>query len=178
LIAEALDFLAIACADLASISQQRIERLLNPDLSTLPAFLAKDPGVESGFATAQVTAVDLLSEMRVLSHPASVDSVTTSANKEDHVSMGMAAARKACRAVRCLQYIMAVELMCAAQALEFLKPLTPGLGVAEGYELIRQHVPPLEGDRALSEDIERLRNLVDDGALRDIVLKHAKSTTG
>jgi histidine ammonia-lyase len=178
LIAEALDFLAIACTDLAAISQQRIERLLNPDLSTLPAFLAQDPGVESGLAIAQVTAVDLLTEMRVLSHPASVDTVTTSANKEDHVSMGMAAARKARRAVRCLQYVLAVELLCAAQALEFLRPLTPGLGVAEGYELIRQHVPPLAGDRVLSEDIERLRELVDSGALRGVVLKHAKSAAG
>ncbi|MGD2215112.1 MAG: histidine ammonia-lyase [Gemmatimonadales bacterium] len=178
LIAEALDFLAIACTDLAAISQQRIERLLNPDLSTLPAFLAQDPGVESGLAIAQVTAVDLLSEMRVLSHPASVDTVTTSANKEDHVSMGMAAARKARRAVRCLQYVLAVELLCAAQALEFLKPLTPGLGVAEGYELIRRHVAPLAGDRVLSDDVERLRELVDGGALSDVVLEHAASAAG
>jgi histidine ammonia-lyase len=99
--------------------------------------------------------------------------VTTSANKEDHVSMGLAAARKAGRAVRCLQYELAVELLCAAQALEFLKPLTPGLGVAEGYELIRRHVAPLSGDRVLSDDIERLRDLVDSGALKDVVLKHA-----
>lgn len=178
LIAEALDFLTIACTDLAAISQQRIERLLNPDLSMLPTFLAKEPGVESGFATAQVTAVDLLAEMRVLSHPASVDSVTTSANKEDHVSMGMASARKAGRAVGCLQYMLAVELMCAAQALEFLKPLAPGVGVAEGYELIRRHVPPLDGDRVLSDDIERLRHLVEGGALRDVVLKYAGATDG
>jgi histidine ammonia-lyase len=178
LIAEVLDFLAIACTDLAAISQQRIERLLNPDLSTLPAFLAQDPGVESGLAIAQVTAVDLLTEMRVLSHPASVDNVTTSANKEDHVSMGMAAARKARRAVRCLQYELAVELLCAAQALEFLKPLKPGLGVAQSYELIRQHVPPLAGDRVLSDDIERLRELVDSGALADVVLERATSSAG
>ncbi len=178
LIAEALDFLAIACTDLAAISQQRIERLLNPDLSTLPAFLALDPGVESGLAIAQVTAVDLLTEMRVLSHPASVDTVTTSANKEDHVSMGMAAARKARRAVRCLQYELAVELLCAAQALEFLKPLKPGLGVADGYELIRQHVPPLAGDRVLSDDIERLRDLVDSGALAAVVLERGASSAG
>jgi histidine ammonia-lyase len=178
LIAEALDFLAITCTDLAAISQQRIERLLNPDLSTLPAFLAQDPGVESGLAIAQVTAVDLLTEMRVLSHPASVDTVTTSASKEDHVSMSMAAARKAGRAVRCLQYELAVELLCAAQALEFLKPLKPGLGVAEGYELIRKHVPPLAGDRVLSDDIERLRELVDSGALADVVFQRSTSSSG
>lgn len=170
---EALDFLTIACTDLASISQQRIERLLNPDLSSLPPFLAADPGVESGFMIAQVAAVDVLSEMRVLSHPASVDSVTTSANKEDHVSMGMESARKAARAVRCLQYVLAVELMCAAQALEILKPLTPGAGVAAGYELIREHVEPLKGDRVLGGDIERLRSLIEEGAFRDLVMKYA-----
>jgi histidine ammonia-lyase len=175
LIAEALDFLTIACTDLASISQQRIERLLNPDLSELPAFLAADPGVESGFMIAQVAAVDALAEMRVLSHPASVDSVTTSANKEDHVSMGMAAGRKARRAVVCLQSVLAVELMCAAQSLEFLKPLTPGPAVAAGHELVRRHVPPLEGDRVLSDDIEQLRRLVDDAAFRDIVMSFVNS---
>ncbi len=171
LIAEALDFLAIACTDLASISQQRVERLLNPDLSGLPPFLARDPGVESGLMIAQVAAVDALAEMRVLSHPASVDSVTTSANKEDHVSMGMAAARKLARAIECLQYVLAVELLCAAQALEFLKPLAPGMGVAAGYELIRRHVAPLEGDRVLGDDIERLRGLTANGAFRDVALR-------
>jgi histidine ammonia-lyase len=168
---QSLDFLTIACADLASISQQRIERLLNPDLSGLPPFLAHDPGVESGFMIAQVAAVDVLSELRVLSHPASVDSVTTSANKEDHVSMGMEAARKATRAVTCLQYVLAVELMCAAQALEFLKPLTPSTGVVAAHELVRRHVDPLEGDRVLGGDIERLRELVESGAFRDVVSK-------
>lgn len=177
LIAEALDFLTIACTDLASISEQRIERLLNPDLSGLPPFLARDPGVESGLMIAQVAAVDALAEMRVLSHPASVDSVTTSANKEDHVSMGMAAARKLARAMECLQYVLAVELLCAAQALEFLKPLEPGLGVAAGYELIRRHVAPLEGDRVLGDDIERLRGLIAAGALREVALRYAASVT-
>lgn len=172
IIAEALDFLTIAITDLASVSQQRIERLLNPDLSGLPAFLARDPGVESGFMIAQVAAVDVLAEMRVLSHPASVDSVSTSANKEDHVSMGMTAARKAWRAVRCLEYVLAVELMCAAQALEFLKPLAPGKGVAAGHRIIREHIGALDGDRVLGPDIERLRALVESGALRDVVRKH------
>lgn len=169
LVAEALDFLAIACADMASMSERRIERMLNPDLSGLPAFLAKDPGVESGFMVAQVAAVDVLSEMRVLAKPASVDSVTTSANKEDHVSMSMTAARKVRRVVKCLQYVLAVELMCAAQALEFLKPLEPGIGVKAGYELVRSTVAPLEGDRVMGGDIERLRELVDEGAFRDLV---------
>jgi histidine ammonia-lyase len=174
LIAEALDFLTIVCTDLASISQQRLERLLNPDLSGLPAFLARDPGVESGFMIAQVAVVDILAEMRVLSHPASVDSVTTSANKEDHVSMGMAAARKAKRAVECLQYVLAVELMCGAQALEFLKPLRPGAGVSAGYDLVREHVEPLDGDRVLTSDIERIRVAVAAGRFCDLVLSAPK----
>ncbi|MGD8699236.1 MAG: histidine ammonia-lyase [Gemmatimonadales bacterium] len=173
LIAEALDFLTIVCTDLASISQQRLERLLNPDLSGLSAFLAKDPGVESGFMIAQVAAVDILGEMRVLSHPASVDSVTTSANKEDHVSMGLAAARKARRAVQCLQYVLAVELVCAAQALEFLKPLAPGIGVAAGYRLVRERVESLDGDRVLAPDIEQVRDAVVSGAFSDLVLGFA-----
>ena len=173
LIAEALDFLTIVCTDLASISQQRLERLLNPDLSGLSAFLAKDPGVESGFMIAQVAVVDMLGEMRVLSHPASVDSVTTSANKEDHVSMGMAAARKARRAVECLEYVLAVELICAAQALEFLRPLEPGVGVSAGYKLVREQVAPLDGDRVLAPDIERVRGAVVGGAFRDLVLNIA-----
>jgi histidine ammonia-lyase len=169
-VSQALDFLTIACTDLASISQQRIERMLNPDLSGLPPFLAHEPGVESGFMIAQVAAVDVLSEMRVLSHPASVDSVTTSANKEDHVSMGMAAARKATRVVSCLQYVLAVELMCGAQALEYLKPLSPSTSVAAARRLVREHVKALDGDRVLSGDIERLRDLVAEGAFRDLVL--------
>jgi histidine ammonia-lyase len=171
--AQALDFLTIVCTDLASISQQRIERLLNPDLSGLPAFLAQEPGVESGFMIAQVAAVDVLSELRVLSHPASVDSVTTSANKEDHVSMGFESARKASRASRCLGYVLAVELMCAAQALEFLKPLKPSLGVQAGYQLVRQHVEPLDGDRVLGGEIERLQRLIAEGGFAAIVKRFA-----
>ena len=144
IVAQALDFLAIAAADLASISERRVERLLNPDLSSLPAFLARDPGVQSGFMIAQVAVADLLAEMRVLAHPASVDSVSTSGSKEDHVSMGLAAARKARRSVSDLEYVAAVELMCAAQALEFLKPLQPGRGVRRAYALVRERVAPLE----------------------------------
>jgi histidine ammonia-lyase len=170
-VAQALDFLAIALADMASISERRIERLLNPDLSELPAFLARDPGIESGFMIAQVAAVDLLGEMKVLAHPASVDSVPTSGNKEDHVSMGMAAARKARRAVECLEYVLAIELLCGAQALEFQKPLEPGRGVKVAYDRIRQHIAPLEGDRVLTPDIERLREMVRDGEFAALALE-------
>lgn len=167
-VAQTLDFMAIALVDLAAISERRVERLLNPDLSGLPAFLARDPGVESGFMIAQVAAVDLLGEMRVLAHPASVDSVSTSAAKEDHVSMGMAAARKLRRVVECLEYVLAIELMVAAQALEFHRPLRPGAGVRRAVEAVRERVPPLEGDRVLTDDIERLRDAVRDGTFASL----------
>jgi histidine ammonia-lyase len=163
-VSQALDFAAIALADLASISERRIERLLNPDLSGLNPFLTPHPGLESGFMIAQVTATDLLSEMRVLAHPASVDSVTTSANQEDHVSMGMTATRKLRRSVECLEYVLGIELIFGAQALEYLNPLRPGRGVEEAYRRIRERVRPLEGDRVLSPDIETAADLVRNGA--------------
>src|SRR5439155_3420341 len=125
--------------------------------------LARDPGIQSGLMITQLAAADLLAELRVLAHPASVDSVPTSGNKEDHVSMGLTAARKARRAVECLEYVLAIELLCAAQALEFLKPLAPGRGVKRAYELVRQRVSPLDGDRVLTGDIEALRNAVKTG---------------
>jgi histidine ammonia-lyase len=165
IVSQALDFLCIAAADLAAISERRLERMLNPDLSGLPAFLALNPGLESGLMIAQVTAVDLLSEMRVLAHPASVDSVPTSANQEDHISMGLASARKATRSVECLEYVLAVELLAGAQALEYLKPLKPGSGVAEAYARVRRVVPPLDGDRPFSNDIEAIRDLIRSGDL-------------
>ncbi len=168
IVSQALDFLAIAVADLASISERRVERLLNPDLSELPAFLARDAGVQSGFMIAQVAIADALSELRVLAHPASVDSVPTSGNKEDHVSMGFAAGRKARRAVQLLEYVVAVELMCAAQALEFRKPLKPGRGVREAYAIVREQVRPLDGDRALSRDIELFRDAIRSGRFTSV----------
>jgi len=161
IVSQALDLLAIALADLAAISERRIERLLNPDLSMgLPAFLAGRPGLESGFMIAQVTAVDLLSEMRVLAHPASVDSVTTSANQEDHVSMGLTAARKASRSVACLERVLSTELMCAAEGIEYRRPLRAGGGVEIAHERIRSQVRRLSGDRSLSPDLDLLTRLV------------------
>jgi histidine ammonia-lyase len=169
IVSQALDLLAIAVADLAAISERRIERLLNPDLSMgLPAFLTAHPGLESGFMIAQVTAVDLLSEMRILSHPASVDSVTTSANQEDHVSMGMAAARKARRTVGCLERVIATELMCAAEGIEYRRPLRSGQSVETAHELVRSRVGRLTGDRALGPDLDTLTELVRTGALDEL----------
>ena len=169
IVAQALDLLAIALADVASICERRIERLINPDLSLgLPAFLARRPGLESGFMAAQVVVADLLSEMRVLAHPASVDSVPTSAGQEDHVSMGLAAARKARRSVTCLERILAAELMCAAQGIDHRRPLRSGEGVEEVHALVRTRVATLERDRPLTADLEALADLVGSGAIAEI----------
>jgi histidine ammonia-lyase len=168
-VSQALDFLSIAVADLAAISERRMERMLNPDLSMgLPAFLTAKPGLRSGLMIVQVTAVDLLAEMRVLAHPASVDSVTTSANQEDHVSMGLASARKARHAVGCLERVLAAELLCAAQGLEFRRPLKAGLGVEEAHALVRERVAPLAEDRILGPDLDALTDLIRGGGLAQL----------
>ena len=165
IVAQCLDLIAIAAADLASISERRIDRLLNPDLSGLPAFLTRKPGTRSGLMVAQVTAADALSEMRVLASPASVDSVSTSASQEDHVSMGMAAARKVRRAVEMLELVLAVELLCAAQAVEFHRPLRAGPAVEAVLAIVRSRVSRLDEDRVLSGDIEAITTLVREGAV-------------
>ena len=162
-VAQCLDLAAIAAADVASISERRTDRLLNPDLSGLPAFLASRPGVCSGFMVAQITAVDALSEMRVLATPASVDSVPTSASREDHVSMGMATARKLRRSVELLETVLAVELLCAAQAIEFHRPLRAGRGVEAAVEAVRRRVPPLDEDRPLADDIAAVAEMLREG---------------
>jgi len=159
-IALALDYAAIAVADLGTISERRVERLVNPDLSGLPAFLTPDPGTSSGMMIAQVAAVSLIAENNVLAHPASVTNLPTSANKEDHVSMGMTSALKFAQVVRNVEMILAIELMCAAQGLEFLKPLKPGPRLAHVYSLVRERVPALERDTPLSGYIESLVPLI------------------
>jgi histidine ammonia-lyase len=168
-IAQVLDLLAMALTDLCSISERRTERLVNPDLSgDLPAFLTRDPGVCSGFMIAQITAAALASENKVLSHPASVDSIPTGANKEDHVSMGAHGAVKARRVLRNTEAVLAVELLCAAQALEFRRPLRPGRGVERAYEKLRAAIGHLDADRALAPDIEAAAALVREGVLIDL----------
>jgi histidine ammonia-lyase len=161
----ALDFLGVAVAELASISERRIERLVNPQLSGLPAFLVKDGGLNSGYMIAQYTAAALVSENKVLSHPASVDSIPTSANKEDHVSMGTIAARKGRAIVDNARDVVAIELLCAAQALDLFTNLKPGRGNRAAYELIRRSIDHLETDRILAEDISRMRTLMRSGEL-------------
>lgn len=156
----AFDYAAIAIADLATISERRVERLVNPSLSGLPAFLSPHPGTNSGMMIAQVTAAALIAENNVLSHPASVFTLPTSANKEDHVSMGMTAALKFAQVVKNVETVLAIELLCAAQGLEFLKPLTPGPRLTTVYHRVRERVPALERDAQLSGYIESLAALV------------------
>jgi len=159
-VAMACDVGTIAVTDLASISERRIERLVNPDLSGLPAFLVEKGGLHSGFMIAQVTAAALVSESRALSHPASVDSIPTSANKEDHVSMGPTAAWKFSRAADNLEKVLAIELMCAAQALEFRRPLRSSEQIEKAIELIRTRVARWEGDRFLQPDLEEMVEMI------------------
>lgn len=156
----AYDYAAVAVADLATISERRVERLVNPSLSGLPAFLSPQPGTNSGLMIAQVTAAALIAENNVLAHPASVFTLPTSANKEDHVSMGMTAALKLAQIVRNVEIVLAIELLCAAQGLEFLKPLKPGAKLAAVYYRVRERVPALERDAQLSGYIESLVPLV------------------
>jgi histidine ammonia-lyase len=166
--AQALDVLCIALADLGSICERRIARLVDPALSGLPAFLTHDPGVHSGLMIAQISAAALVADLRLRAHPASTDNVPTDANREDHVSMGVAAALKAREAAALLETLAALELLCAAQALEFLKPLAPGRGVAVAHEIVRTRVAPLERDRVLAPDIRALEVLVREGAFADV----------
>jgi histidine ammonia-lyase len=167
-VAQVLDLLSIALADLASLSERRTERLVNPDLSALPAFLTREPGLHSGFMIAQITAAALVSECKGLAHPSSVDSITTGANKEDHVSMGMSAAIRARKVLENAETVLAIELLCAAQALEFLKPLRPGNGVRSAYDAMRERIEPLGDDRVLAPDIEAATGLVRSGTFARI----------
>jgi histidine ammonia-lyase len=170
-VAQVLDLLAIVSADLAAISERRIARLVDPALSGLPPFLIADAGVNSGMMMPQIVAASLVAELRLRAHPASVDSVPTDANKEDHVSMGVGAALKARDAARMLETVIALELMVGAQALEFLKPLRPGLGVARAYDIVRERVTALDRDRQLSSDIAAVVDLVHTGRFASLHLE-------
>jgi histidine ammonia-lyase len=168
-VALALDFMAMAVAELANIAERRIERLVNPMLSGLPAFLVSDGGLNSGFMIAQYTAAALVSENKVLAHPASVDSIPTSANKEDHVSMGTIAARKCRDIVANAENVVAIELLCAAQALDLFTNLKPGNGTMAAYTAIRRHIPHLVEDRILADDIAVMRALMHSGTILEAV---------
>ena len=169
-VALAMDFLSIATAELGNISERRIERLLNPALSGLPPFLAVQGGINSGFMISQYTAASLVSENKVLSAPASTDSIPVSASQEDHVSMGTIAARKARAVVKNVARILAIELMCACQALEFQGPEKLAPGTRRIYDLVRQVLPSLEEDRWLHPDIEAVTELVAEGRIAEVAV--------
>ena len=154
-----LDYAAIAATDLASISERRIEKLVNPALSDLPAFLVREGGLNSGLMMAQVTAAALVSECKVLAHPASVDSIPTSAAKEDHVSMSPIAARKFAAIVENLERVLAIELIAAFQAMEFLRPLTSSQPLERVRRLFRRKVRAWTADRELHPDLENARRV-------------------
>ncbi len=164
-VSQAMDFLTIGIATLANISERRIENLVNPDISGLPPFLAHQPGLESGFMIPQVVAAALASENKTLAHPASVDSIPTSANREDHVSMGVTAARHASLVVENTSRVIAIELLSACQGLDVGEPLRPGRGVAAAHRAVRARVATLRGDRILAPDIAAADGMIRSGEL-------------
>jgi histidine ammonia-lyase len=169
-LALALDLVAMATAELANISERRVEQLVNPALSSgLPPFLAPHTGLDSGFMIAQVTAAALVTENKVYCHPASVDSIPSSAGREDHVSMGATSASKCARVVANVRIGLAIEMLVAAQGLDVRAPLKPGRGVAAAHELVRTLVPTLTADRALAPDLRAVAGLIADGRVRHAV---------
>jgi histidine ammonia-lyase len=159
----------MALTQLSAISERRVEQLVNPSLSGLPPFLAKNSGLNSGFMIAQVTSAALVAESRVLSHPASVDSIPSSAGREDHVSMGMTAALKARQVGEFTRSCLAIEMLVAAQALDYRQPVKAGRGPQAAYELIRSRVPTMEKDRELHKDMAAVSALIDSGELLEAV---------
>lgn len=164
-----IDFLCIALSEIANLSERHTNRLLNPVLSGLPDFLVEGKGLNSGLMVAQYTAAALVSENKVLSHPASVDSISVSADQEDHVSMGPIAIRKCTEILKNVQTVIAIEMMCAAQAFDFRKPLKPGKGTKIAYDEIRKVVPFLENDRVLYPDINKITELVKNNTILNAV---------
>ncbi|MEI8347595.1 MAG: histidine ammonia-lyase, partial [Pseudomonadota bacterium] len=156
-----MDYLAMGLAEICSISERRIEKMMNPTFSELPAFLSKNSGLNSGLMIAQVTAAALTSENKYLAHPASVDSIPTSTDKEDHVSMGVTAGRKLHEIIFNVKNTLGIELLCAAQAMEFQRPKKSSPALEAVYYLIRQHVAPLENDRPLYKDMDKIVQLIN-----------------
>ncbi len=164
-VALAMDFMKIALAELANVAERRIERLVNGSLSGLPRFLTPEGGLNSGFMIAQYTAASLVSENKTLAHPASVDSIPTSANQEDHNSMGSIAARHCFQILKNVETVIAIELLASAQGIEFLQPMKCGDGTEAAYKFIRKNIPELTEDRALYIDIEKILKLVINNSL-------------
>ncbi len=165
-LAIALDLAAIALAELGSISERRIEVMLDPNFSELPPFLTLQSGVDSGYMVSQYTAAALVSENKILAHPASVDSIPTSANQEDHVSMGVTAGLKAVDVLRNVQTVLAIELLCAAEGIDYRRPLRSTTALEAVHALIRSEVPHLDTDRVLFPEIERVTAMIRSGRVR------------
>jgi histidine ammonia-lyase len=164
-LAFAMDYLGIALSEIANISERTIDRLVNPHVSGLPPFLVRKSGLNSGFMVSQYTAAALVSENKVLAHPASVDSIPTSAGQEDHVSMGSVSALHASKILKNVENVLAIEILCAAQGIDFHLRLRPGKGTAAAHAVVRRHVTHLDDDRALYKDIETIRNFVVSGEI-------------
>jgi histidine ammonia-lyase len=168
-LAMAADQVAIALATLGGIAERRIEQMTNPLTSLLPAFLTPDPGLNSGFMIAQVTAAALTSENRALATPHSVDSISTSGNQEDYVSMGMSGARRLERMLHNLRHILAIELLCACQGIDLLAPLQTGTLARKAYDAVRSASPKVIEDRSLSPDMNALYHLISSGTISKIL---------
>jgi histidine ammonia-lyase len=164
-IALAADFLSIALSELASISERRIERMVNGQLSGLPRFLTTNGGLNSGYMILQYTAASLVSENKVLSHPASVDSIPTSANQEDHNSMGSIGVQKCYQILKNVQTVIALELITACQGVDFHRPMKCGEGTEAAYQFVRHHIAHLEEDRILYDEIQTALKLVKNGSV-------------
>ncbi len=173
-IALAMDFLGIAVSELANVSERRLERLVNPQLNDLPAFLTRKGGLNSGFMITQYTAASIVSENKILAHPASVDSIPSSANQEDHVSMGTTAARKARTILDNVQKVLGIEAFAASQAISFRGDVKLGLGTAEAYRVIRGEVRPVDEDRVMNIEMNKLDKIVKSGDL----IRAAESAVG
>ncbi len=168
-VALVLDYAKLAIAELANISERRVAHLMDPSVSGLPAFLAPRGGLDSGLMITQYTAASLVSENKVLVHPASADSIPTSANQEDHVSMGTTAARHLRQVLENAQWVVAIELLCATQGLDLRRPLVPAAATGAAREAVRRYVPPLDADRLMQGDMAAVRQLVVSGELLDAV---------
>jgi histidine ammonia-lyase len=169
-LALAFDYAAIAMTDLISITERRVDRLVNPDANEdLPPFLTSHPGAASGFMMMQIVAAALLNEARILAHPSSIDNVPTDGGKEDHVSMGMTGATKLRSIVDNAELITAIELITAAEGLEYRAPLQPGRGVKQAYDIVRRHVTRLTNDRAMSAEIQTIATAIRDGEFDELV---------
>jgi histidine ammonia-lyase len=169
IVAIAMDILAIAMAEIANISEQRIEKLINPALSDLPAFLIQNGGLNSGFMIIQVAAASIVSENKTLCHPASVDSIPTSADKEDHVSMGAWAARKALRVTENTRKVLAMELLSSAQGIDLLRPLRSTAVLEKLHALVRKQAAFAESDRSYHEDLKRLECLLVSREIKELI---------